>query len=197
MSKTAGPKWKQQNRTWHPVTPPSGMSDVEVRIPSLTELIRAEGVPDRLRALALKAAAHPGGMRGVMAEELVDANKQIAEAEDQEKATADLVEKDAGLRQALDDVVEIQKHLITQSVRVGGELLTIADLDDPDFPAPDAEWFGAVMLREESYDARGVRLGIEPLDAWGRFRDFHDCGPDCGACAALQDEFSSADLGVV
>jgi hypothetical protein len=166
------------------------MPGVEVRIPALTELIRNEAVPDRLRAIALKSAAHPEGLRGVVGDQLRAANE--AKTPDEE-----LVKDDSALLQAIDDVIEIQKRLIVESVRVDGELLTLEDLDDPDFPAPDAEFYGLVMLRETEYDARGVRLGIEPLDTWARFRDFHDCGPDCVSCTALQDEFSSVDLGDV
>jgi hypothetical protein len=182
--------WKAQGRAWHKVTPPSGMQGMELRIPALTELIRNEAVPERLRAIALKAAAHPASLRGVMADELRKANEE-------EKTDGEVIADDSALKQAIDDVVEIQKRLIVDSVRVNGVHLTLEDLEDPEFPAPDAEWLGAVMLREADYDARGVRLGIEPLDAWARFRHFHDCGPSCGSCAALQDEFSTADLGLV
>lgn len=192
MATASKPKtWKAQNRGWHSVTPPSGMEEMELRIPGLTELIRNEAVPERLRAIALKAAAHPQGLRGVVADALTDENKQEAEGKSMEEA----IKEDSELRQAVEDIVSIQKRLITQSVRVGGEMLTVQDLEDPDFPAPDAEWLGAVMLREIEYDARGVRLGIEPLDSWARFRDFHDCGPSCVSCRALQDEFSSVHLG--
>jgi hypothetical protein len=164
------------------------MSGVELRLPGLVELTRNEAVPERLRALALKSAAHPAGLRGVMAESL-------KKSEEKGESDADQLDDNSELKQAIDDMIAIQKRLICESVRVDGQMLTLEDLDDPEFPAPDAEWLGAVMLREVEYDARGVRLGIEPLDAWARFRHFHDCGPDCGACAALQDEFSSVDLG--
>jgi hypothetical protein len=183
---TSNPPWKQQARAWHQVTPPSGMDGMELRIPSLTVLIRNEAVPERLRAIALKSAAHPAALRGVMADELRAAEGQPDE---------EIVQDDSALKQAIEDVVDIQKRLIVESVRVGGTMLTLDDLDDPDFPAPDAEWLGGVMLREIDYDARGVRLGIEPLEAFSRFRHFHDCSEGCGACAALQDEFSSPDLG--
>jgi hypothetical protein len=187
---TKSTSWKDQRRAWHQVTPPSGMAGMELRIPALTELIRGDAVPDRLRAIALKAAAHPAGLRGVMSDELQKAEK---EEQTDEQVLAD----ESALRSAIVDVIAIQKLLVTQSVRVGGKLLTLEDLDDPDFPAPDAEWLGGVMLREIEYDARGVRLGIEPLSSWERFRHFHDCGADCSACAALQDELSTVDLGVV
>lgn len=191
---TTAKPWKQQKRAWHKATPPSGMEGVELRIPALTDLFRNEAVPQRLRALALKSAAHPAALRGVMADTLQLENA----AEDAgEKTLEEAIDESSELRQAIDDVVEIQKHLIVENVRIGGELLTLEDLDDPDFPAPDAEWLGSVMLREIDVDARGVRLGIEPLDRWASFRHFHDCPESCVSCQALQDEFSSVDLGVV
>jgi hypothetical protein len=195
-STTSKKGWKAQNRAWHKVTPPSGMAGVEVRIPDLTELIKNDAVPERLRAAALKAAAHPAGLRGVVTDELKKAN----DAQDGEEKRTDaelLDDESSALRKAIDDVVEIQKHLIVESARVYGVLLTMDDLNDPEFPAPDKEWLGGVMLREIDYDARGVRLGIEPLSSWERFRHFHDCDPDCSACAALQDALSSVDLGLV
>jgi hypothetical protein len=126
---------------------------------------------------------------------MADALSKENEEETEGKPIEQAIEEDSQLRQAIDDIVEIQKRLIVECVRVDGVMLTEADLADPDFPAPDAEWLGAVMLREQEYDARGVRLGIEPLDSWARFRLFHDCAAACSACAALQDDFSSVDLG--
>lgn len=192
------PAWKRQNRAWHAVTPPSGMTDMKLRVPSLSDLIANEAVPERLRAIALKSAAHPAGLRGVIADTLAAQNEAEAKPEgDPEKKTLEDALQNEDLKQAIEDVVEIQKRLIVGNVSVGGELLTDEDLDDPEFPSVDAEWLGGVMLRELDVDARGVRLGIEPLDRWARFRDFHECTPDCSACQALQDEFSSVDLGRV
>lgn len=192
-TRSAKPAWKKQNRAWHKVTPPSGMDGVELRIPALSDLIRNEAVPQRLRSIALKAAAHPAGIRGVMADSLKEEN----DAEDAgEKTLEDALENDE-LRQAIEDVVEIQKRLIVGNVKIEGTPLTEEDLDDPEFPSNDAEWLGGVMLREIDIDAKGVRLGIEPLDRWASFRHFHDCPADCGSCAALQDEFSSVDLSRV
>lgn len=189
-----GKTWKQQNRAWHKVTPPSGMEDCELRIPSISDLIRNEAVPERLRAIALKSAAHPAGLRGVMAQALDDQN----EAENKgEKTLEESLAESSELKQAIEDVVDIQKRLVVENVKIGGEFLTLEDLDDPDFPTSDAEWLAGVMLREVEFDAKGVRLGIEPLERWARFRHFHDCAEDCGACQALQDEFSSVDLGRV
>lgn len=193
MSSIEGGKpWKNQKRAWHKVTPPSGMDAMELRLPGLTELVRDEAVPERLRAIALKAAAHPQGLKGVLATKLGESEKK---EETDEQVLAD-DEQSAGLKSAIDDVVEIQKRLIVKNVKVGGEFLTLEDLNDPDFPAPDAEWLAGVMLREIGTDAKGVTLGIAPLDDWALFRHFHDCGPGCGACAALQDELSTVDLGV-
>lgn len=190
-SKTSSaPGWKAQNRAWHKVTPPSGMAGLEVRIPALTELLRNDAVPDRLRAVALKATAHPAGLRGVMTDEL-------KQAEEEKQSDEQVLDDNSALRKAIDDVIEIQKYLVTENARVNGVPLTLDDLNDPEFPAPDAEWLGGVMLREVEYDAQGVRLGIEPLSTWERFRHFHDCGPDCVACAALQDALSTVDLGVL
>lgn len=198
QSKT-GKTWRSQNRAWHAVTPPSGMEETEVRIPTLTDLIRDAAVPERLRSIALKSAAHPTGLRGVMADSLNSQNEAEAkpEGDPEHKTLEDALNENSDLKQAIDDVIEIQKRLIVQNVKVGGELLTLEDLADPDFPAVDAEWFAGVMLREIDMDAKGVRLGIEPLDRWATFRHFHDCTQDCSACQALQDEFSTVDLGRV
>lgn len=188
------PAWKKQKRAWHKVTPPSGMTDMELRIPALSDLIRNEAVPERLRSIALKSAAHPAGFRGVMAQQLDDQN----EAEEKgEKTLEDAIAENSELKQAIDDVTDITKRLVAENVKVGGEFLTLEDLDDPEFPTVDAEWLAGVMLRDIEFDAKGVRLGIEPLERWARFRHFHDCAEDCGACAALQDEFSTVDLGRV
>lgn len=167
-------------RVWHDVTLPSGMV-VQLRIPGLTELVKANGVPDHLRALALASAANPNGVRGEIA-------KAIGDTE------AETVEREKATRQAIDDLADMTKHLILACVRE--PVVTAEELDTPGLiPEPDKELLGAIMLRETSYDAKGVKLGVEPLDIWERFRHHHECPADCESCTTLQDEFSTADLG--
>jgi hypothetical protein len=179
--------WK--GRTWHkPVTLPSGV-EVAVRIPSLAALIKEEGLPDRLRALVIKASAHPGGLQGVTREDYMQTEEKPAE------------ERQDLLAAAVSDLADLQQRLVLENVRtLDGETLTAEDLDG--VPEPDKEWLGLIMLRQIAYDAKGVRLGVEPLDSWERFRHWHGCGDEhgsagCSACASLQDEFSTADLGHV
>lgn len=190
-TKSKQPAWKKQNRAWHSATPPSGMTGLKLRIPSMSDLMADEAIPERLRAIALKTVGHPNGLRGVVTDSLKEQN----DAEDKGEKTLEDALQNEELKQAIEDVVEIQKRLIVGNVTVDGEPLTLEDLEDPDFPTIDAEWLGGVMLREIDFDAKGVRLGIEPLDRWAQFRHFHDCDPNCSACSALQDFFSSVDLG--
>jgi len=48
-------------------------------------------------------------------------------------------------------------------------------------------------------DARGVRIGVEPLQRFARFHHFHGLPEDgaCDGCARFVAEFSSVDVGVV
>lgn len=180
------PAWKRG--TWHTVTGDSGCV-YELRIPSIPDLIKDEAVPERLRAIALRSAAHPRGLKGVVHDEL-------AESKEKNESDAEVLDPESALAKALSDVEEIQKRLITHNVKCEGEFLTLEDLDDEDFPEPDAEMLAGMCCREVVRDAKGVRIGIAPLEEWDTFRHFHDCPPGCGACAALQDAFSTADLGI-
>jgi hypothetical protein len=55
-----------------------------------------------------------------------------------------------------------------------------------------------IVQRLRVTDARGVRIGVEPLDRWASFREAHGCpDQDCPGCAQLVRELSSVDVGDV
>jgi len=48
-----------------------------------------------------------------------------------------------------------------------------------------------IVTGRQTFDAAGVRIGVEPLDAWATFRDEHGCAPDCQACVTARGRLSS------
>jgi hypothetical protein len=181
-----------RSRQWHRVALPSG-EEVELRIPALAELVKDEAVPENLRAKVLRAAAHPGGLLGVLREEVGEIDERV------KAGGATPEERDEALADSIQTLAEIQKRLVLRNVRMlDGETLTEDDLVEGEgIPEPDKELLGLLVLRQAGYDARGRRLGIEPLDAWESFRSHHKCPTPCPACEAFQRELSTSDVGAV
>jgi len=61
-------------------------------------------------------------------------------------------------------------------------------------PEEDLEMLMRIVTGRQSFDAAGVRIGVEPLDAWATFRDEHECAPDCQACVEARRQLSSLQL---
>jgi hypothetical protein len=172
--------WK--DRAVHQVTLNTGQV-AQIRIPSLARLMEEDALPEELRVIATLEVVHPRGAAGALADQVIEADRNQDTAERER------------LEGMLSKLGDLQKRLIVAGLV--DPQLTIDDLDDPDFPQEDLELLAAIISRERVYDARGVRIGIEPIDRFQRFRDKHECGPDCPACKALQDDVSTADLGAL
>lgn len=164
----------------HTVTCPSGMT-VKMRIPNLQLLIRQDRIPGKLMEVALRESlgqpildqVRGGGEAG---------NGSVGDDFDLEKA-----------KELISQGFEFQRWLVTEAVVE--PKVTVEDLDAGLVPEEDAEMLSALAQRIRFTDAKGVRLGVMPLDAFEEFRREHGCPPDCPSCAALQNEFSS--VGVV
>lgn len=159
--------WKKARA--HECTCPSG-TVVQIRFPSMTDLIKRDAIPDHLRETALS-----------------DMARELA---------ADMSGEESLPKLSTEDVVAIQElheWLVTETVVE--PKLTIDDL--PELPQEDLEMLTAIASRRRDIDARGIRLGVEPLSRWESFRHFHECDADCEACQSCRNAFSAAGVELV
>jgi hypothetical protein len=194
-----------QRRTLHTITCPSGQR-LRIRIPGIATLLEHGDVPDDLVELALLELSEESGATGALAGELATATESD-DAETRERVLGKL--KDYGKLQRLLAVESIQFVELEaddpQAHDVMGEdgarwlrvKLTIADTYS-DLPEDDLAMVAEIAQRLRLYDARGVRIGVEPLDRWTSFREAHGCpDEDCRGCQALIEQFSAAHVGAV
>jgi len=169
-------------RAVHHITLPSGM-EVDVRIPDMGALVAADAVPDHLRGAVLKRLAD-------------DINTFVDDqAETSPGSRHTSVEE---LEQAMKTGAEINDWIVTYMLVE--PRLTMDDMR-PDSenrpPEEDLELLVKIAQRERDTDARGVRLGVEPLNRMERFRHHHGCPEDCASCRAWADDVSTRGLGNV
>lgn len=174
-----------QRRSLHTVTCPSGQR-LRIRLPGIPTLLEHGDLPDDLIEIALLEVSRRDGAAGAIAEE-------ISEMGD-DQAAAKL--------ERLAEFARFQKQLVCAAIqeiesddRWEQVELTPERLDG--LPEDDLAMVAEIVQRLRGSDARGVRIGVEPLDRWARFRDHHSCGEGCEACEALVRELSSADVGAL
>jgi len=196
-------RWQTLNL--HVVTCPSGQR-LKIRIPGIAGLLERGELPDELVELALLELTAEGGATGELARELSAASADVDDAERQAKAVErirrygllqrhlavaaiEYVELDFDHAPAGTKADVVDEHGAWQRVE-----LTIEDTYT-DIPEDDLAMVAEIAQRLRARDARGVRIGVEPLDRWAAFRDLHECGEDCPGCQGIVELFSTADVG--
>lgn len=171
--------WQQRNL--HTVTCPSGQR-LRIRIPGIGTLLEHGDLPDDLVEQALLELTWEGGAAGALA----------IKASDPDTDSESLL---AGVRKLAAFQRELVKHAVRE-VENGDEWVAV-ELDDESLwtlPEDDLAMVAEIVQRLRGTDARGVRIGVEPLDRWRRFQHHHGCSEDCESCEALVRELSSADV---
>jgi hypothetical protein len=175
-------------RALHTITLPSGQR-VRIRIPGIATLLEHGDLPEDLLELALLELTSEGGATA--------------------KLASDLASGDGERQQVLERIArygEFQRHLVCAAVVAvetePGDFAPVAlrpeDLLDGSLPEDDLAMIAEIIQRLRAHDAKGVRIGVEPLDRWATFRAAHGCpDTDCPGCAKLVQALSSADLGAV
>lgn len=179
-----------QARALHAITLPSGQR-VRIRIPGLGTMLERGDLPDELLELAYMELTAEGGATAELALEITRAR----EAGKHEEA-----------RTAVARYAAFQRELVCAAIaevdRGDGEFVPVelspADLDGDALPEDDLAMVAEIAQRLRAHDARGVRIGVEPIDRWAAFRSAHGCpDQDCPGCAALVRELSTAHVGDV
>ena len=176
----AAPLDAWQRRAVHTVTGFSGQR-LKIRIPGIATLLEHGDLPEDLVALAVAELTDVAG-----------AASWVAQPEDMNEKMG-----------RIEAFGRFQRHLVCSAIvavetEEGWQDVELS-LDDLEMlPEDDLAMVAEIVQRLRGQDARGVRIGVEPLDRWATFRKAHAC-PDegCEGCAKLQDEFSTADLGAL
>jgi hypothetical protein len=168
-----------QSKAVHTVTAPSGQR-LRIRIPGVGTLLEKGEIPASLTGFAVADLVDEQGAAGVVAEALSHG-----------------VESDA-LRQRILEFASYQKTLVAAAVvafeRPDGTWEDVSlTLDQmADLPEGDLSMVAELVQRLRGTDARGVSIGVEPLDRWEMFREVHGCTEDCESCQRLVDELSTS-----
>ena len=171
--------WKKRGGP-HRITLPSGQR-VLARVLGLAGLGRLDGLPDDLvDAVVLHVVnLEHGGLPAVIAAELGTVNT------DPEAA--------ARVQKRIADFGRLTKHLVAEALVE--PTMTVKELEA--IPEDDLEMLMRIVTGRQNFDAAGVRIGVEPIDAWGTFPAEHGCPADCEACARSLAALSSIDVGEV
>lgn len=172
-----------QARAEHRVQCPSGQW-LKIRVPGIATLLERGDLPEDLLELAFAEAERVNGA-------IV--------------RTADRMQADGASREerlaALKEFADFQRWLSRQAIvavgdQAGDQWTPVALTDDTirELPEDDLAMIAEIVMRLRGEDARGVTVGVAPLDRWAMFRELHSCDPDCGACEEIRQRLSTADL---
>ena len=171
--------WRQ--KAIHTVTTPSG-AVLRIRIPGIGTLLENGDLPDYLYGIALLDISHPDGAAGALREMVDDV---LLEGE-KRTVVLDQVRK----------LGEYQRRLVAAALV--DPALTYDEIKKDDLPEDDLGMVAEIVQRLRATDARGVRIGVEPLDRWARFHLEHGLPEgSCDCCARLVAAASSVDVGAV
>ncbi len=170
-----------QARGEHTITCPSGQR-LKIRIPGIGTLLEKGDLPEDLLDLALLELTSDGGAAGALAAEFSSGNGDKTKALER-------------IRQ----FGEFQRHLVSFAVKAvetapnewEAVTLTPESMTDGSLPEDDLALVAEIVQRLRAHDAKGVRIGVEPLDRWAMFREAHACKDDCEGCQNVASAFSS------
>lgn len=170
-------------RTTHRVTGYDG--NYEIRFLDLEQLIANDAVPETLLGIALR--------------EVLGDEEEARKMADQVRA-GDISEA----TRLVKDLIALQRWLTVESIVE--PLIDLHDVEAGLVSARDLELLRQIAMRERNTDARGVFLGVVPLDLFTTFREVHELigGDDwrdghpaglvegCPACQAFEGALSTA-----
>lgn len=155
-------------------TLPTGAKMV-LRTLTLDELAAVDGLPEDLVRVAILEMS-PGGITGEIA--------RILESDDEDAlgASQKLSEANLQLTNRLVQAAVVQPVLTAKHVET---------LD-----GYDKAMIAGIASRRIAFDAAGRRVGVEPLDTFATFREFHGCDDTrCEACEAARLALSTVQPG--
>ena len=190
---TESPLSGWQSRAVHRITLPSG-EKVRIRIPGIATMLEHGHLPDDLFEIAFAEVVDTVSVQGAEGPAVIPGSVQwVGKAEGNEQKM-----------ERLQAYGRFQRHLVAAALvepTMTFEQVTEATISGS-LPEDDLSMISEIVQRIRFRDARGVRLGVEPLERWAAFRETHTgiaCtgNEDCPACQSLLDLFSTLDVGEV
>jgi len=181
-----------QARAVHTITCPSGQR-LKIRIPGIGTLLEHGDLPEDLIEIALLELSAENGATGELAAELARANG------DNRGQVLERIRRYGTFQR------ELVRAAVTAVETSAGEWqevsLSADDVASGALPEDDLALVAEIVQRLRGHDAKGVRIGVEPLDRWATFREAHGCGEpgdaSCEGCQKLVAALSSVDVGAV
>jgi len=177
-----------QARSVHTITCPSGQR-IRIRIPGIATLLEHGDLPDDLTEIALLELSAVNGATGELAQQLASTNGNRAE----------ILERVRQYGQFQRELVRAAVVAVESAPNEWQDVtLTMDDIGGGSLPEDDLALVAEIVQRLRATDARGVKIGVEPIDRWATFREAHSCpDEDCPGCQKLIDELSSLDVDEV
>jgi hypothetical protein len=156
-----------------------------VRFVDLEALIAQDALPERLLGIALR--------------EVLGSNEDAKRVAEQIRA-GELAEP----KKLVVELIELQRWITLESLVT--PTFTLEEVESGEFDPRDFELLRQIAMRERNTDAKGVFLGVMPLDLFTTFRETHELigGPDwatghpaglvesCPACQTLERALTNA-----
>ncbi len=177
-----------QARSVHTITCPSGQR-IRIRIPGIATLLEHGDLPDDLTEIALLELSAVNGATGELAQQLASTNGNRAE----------ILERVRQYGQFQRELVRAAVVAVESAPNKWQDVtLSMDDIGGGSLPEDDLALVAEIVQRLRATDARGVKIGVEPIDRWATFREAHSCpDEDCPGCQKLIDELSSLDVDEV
>ena len=179
-----------QARSVHTITCPSGQR-IRIRIPGIATLLEHGDLPDDLTEIALLELSAVNGATGELAQQLASSSTNGNRAE--------ILERVRQYGQFQRELVRAAVVAVESAPNEWQDVtLSMDDIGGGSLPEDDLALVAEIVQRLRATDARGVKIGVEPLDRWATFREAHSCpDEDCPGCQKLIDELSSLDVDEV
>ena len=176
-----------QRRAVHSITCPSGQK-VKIRIPGIATLLEHGDLPEDLFLIATAELTDTVTGPGIDGPSVIPGSVQwVAKADQAEQL--ERIKTFAAFQRQLVAAALVEPALSYEEI---SEAVLAGTL-----PEDDLAMIAEIVQRLRFRDAQGVRVGVEPLDRWARFREEHRCPEDCPDCERVLDAFSSTDVGDV
>jgi hypothetical protein len=183
-------------RALHTITLPSGQR-VRIRLPGIATLLEHGDLSEELFEIAIAELTDTISVPGIDSPSVIPGSVQWAT---KEVTTEEKLKRIATYGRFQRELVCVA----VEEIEVDGEWqpfkLALDDLDA--LPEDDLSLIADIVQRIRFRDARGVRIGVEPLERWATFRQGHKgiaCtgDEDCPGCESVRQSFSSLDLDPV
>lgn len=177
-----------QARAQHRISLPSGQQ-VTIRIPGIGTLLEHGDLPEDLFEIATAEITDTISADGLDGPTIIPGSVQwVTKAQEREEKLERLRTFGAFQRRLVAAAL-VEPELSYEEITEAVERQTL--------PEDDLAMIAEIVQRLRHRDARGVRIGVEPLDRFARFREEHGCAEDCPSCASLVYAFSTVDVGEV